>query len=350
MNFKIFLCSLAGAAALAGCYSERYTENFDQFPDINEAKSAIVDESGMTETQLKEIDARLKAINEAPDEVYRINAGDTISILVYDHPDLKTQTKVTPDGKIGMVFLGEVDVAGLTLAEAARKIEAGLKEYIKEPAVALFTQEIASQTASIVGAVRKPGLFQIYNGMRLSDLYAQAGASDVRDIDGQWLDVADLLNAKFIRNGEILPVDFFRAIDKGDPIHNMKLKKGDYVYIGSRTESMVCLIGDVANPHKRIWDPNLGLLEIMTTGGWVKETYWPYAIIIRGGYADPKMYKVDIDAILTGRAANVKMFPSDVVYVPHDNMSEYNVFVRKLFPTAEIIRTFTWPITTWHTW
>ena len=348
MNKFLKLQPLALAAAvIAGCYHERWTGNFDQFPDINEMKSAIVDETGLTESQKKANWEFLKAQNEAPDEIYHINAGDTISIIVYDHADLKTTTTVTPDGKIGMVFVGDVEVGGLTLAEASKRIEERLRDYIKEPVVALFTHEIASQTASIVGAVRKPGLYKIYNGMRLSDLYADAGASDVRDIDGQWLDVADLLNAKIIRNGRFLPVDFFKAINEGDPVHNVKLRKGDYVYIGSRTESMVCLIGDVANPHKRIWDPSLGLLEIMTTGGWVNETYWPYAIIIRGGVADPKIYKVDVDAILTGRAANVMMLPGDVVYVPHDNASEYNVFVRKLFPTAQLIGTLAWPFTMW---
>ena len=35
--------------------------------------------------------------------------------------------------------------------------------------------------------------------------------------------------------------------------------------------------------------------------------------------------------------------PGDVVYIPHDNISEYNVFVRKLIPTAQFLSTFTFP-------
>ena len=35
--------------------------------------------------------------------------------------------------------------------------------------------------------------------------------------------------------------------------------------------------------------------------------------------------------------------PGDVVYIPHDDVSEYNVFVRKLLPTAQFLSTFTFP-------
>ena len=59
--------------------------------------------------------------------------------------------------------------------------------------------------------------------------------------------------------------------------------------------------------------------------------------------ANPRFYRVDIDGILQGRCANVRLQPGDVVYIPHDNVSEYNVFVRKLLPSAQFLSTFTFP-------
>lgn len=338
---KLILAGLT--AALAGCYSDRWVSNFDQFPDIHETTSAIIDETGMSEADQQRRVEELRRIAAEPEPEYRINAGDRLIVTVFDHPELNMTTLVTPDGYLGMVFIRQIKVAGLTLTEATEALEKALSDFILKPSVGLSPADIASQTVSIVGAVANPGVHSIHNGMRISDVYAMAGGSSVRNIDGQWLDVADLNNSVLVRDGKIIPVDFHKAIDLGDPVDNLTLKKGDYINIAARTESMVCLIGDVANPHKRIWDPNLGLLEILTTGGWVKETYWPRVVIIRGGFANPKIYKVDVDAILTGRAANVKMLPSDVVYVPKDDISEYNVFVRKLLPTTQIFGTFLWP-------
>lgn len=330
------LSSLAALLLSSGCYN-RYTSNFNEYPTLEESRSAIVDRTGMSEADLAAQLAELKRIDAIPMDEYRINAGDSISIIVYNHSDLSVTTVVTPDGYIGLVFAGQIKVAGLTLKQAADAITAALQDYIKNPAVGVSPVKINSQTASIAGAVKQPGMYNISNDMRLTDLFAQAGGAAARYYDGQTLDAADLKNSLFIRDGEIIKLDFFKAIERGDRWHNVRLRKGDYVYIAVRSESMVCLIGEVNNPHKRLWDKNLGVLELLATGGHLKDNHWQYAVIIRGGVNNPTMYRVDLDAILQGRSPNVYLDPGDIVYVPKDDISEYNVFVRKLLPTPQLI-------------
>ena len=63
--------------------------------------------------------------------------------------------------------------------------------------------------------------------------------------------------------------------------------------------------------------------------------------------ANPSLYKVDLDAVLQGRAPNVMLEPGDVVYIPKDDMAEYNVFVRKLIPTAQLTNLILSPVYTW---
>ena len=345
---KLLRTLLISAAALflAGCY-DRFTANYSEFPLLSESRNAIVDETGVTDADRAKQLAYLRRLAKQPEPPYTINAGDMLEIVVYNHTDLNIKTTVTPDGFIGMVFIGQIKLAGLTLLEASQKLEEILKVYIKNPKVGVSPIKISSQTASIAGAVTHPGMYGISNGMRLTDLYAQAGGSSTRYFDGQVLDAADLQHSLFIRDGKAIPLDFFKAIEQGDPDHNLQLRKGDYIYIAVRSESMVCLIGEVNTPHKRLWDKNLGLLELLASGGHVKETYWQYAIIIRGGVANPSLYKVDLDAVLQGRAPNVMLEPGDVVYIPKDDMAEYNVFVRKLIPTAQLTNLLLPPVYTW---
>ena len=347
MKNKRFLSSgiLAGLL-LCSCY-DRWTDNYSEFPDLSDSKSAILDESGLSEAEIARREKSLQDWENAPAPQYRINAGDKLSIMVYDHADLATKCIVTPDGCIGFVFIGEINLAGLTLSEAAGKLEKSLSKYIRNPSVGITPYEIGSETVTIVGAVKHAGMYVISNGMRLADVYAKAGGSEQRYFDGQTLDAADLTNSVLVREGSILPVDFRRAVEQGDPKYNIRLRKGDYIYIAVRSESMVCLVGNVQRPHKRLWDNNLGLLELLTTGGWVQETYWPRVIIIRGGVANPTMYKVDLDAVLRGEKPNVMLHAGDIVYVPKDDISEYNVFVRKLIPTAQLINLITTPMT-WY--
>lgn len=334
------LCRLAAAlcaALISGCYPDRNTLRYDKFKELTAQESAILEMSSISE---KEKEARLRdALKpyENRSSKYTINAGDTISVTVYNNPDLSiVKTLVTTDGYISIVLAGQVKVAGMTLDEASRAIEKALAKYIIKPIVGISPLEIHSETAVILGAVNKPGLYTISNDMRLTDIYAMAGGSSVRPYDGQWLDAVDLNRATFIRDGKALPVDFIKAIEEGDPLNNVKLFKGDYIYVPAKDDAMVYLVGDVKSPQRRVWTNGLGLLEFLAACGGMNETYWHHAIIIRGGTAKPRLYKVDLDGILQGRKANVQLEPSDIVYLPHDDISEYNVFVRKLFPTFQL--------------
>ena len=236
-----------------------------------------------------------------------------------------------------MLFLGQVDVAGRTIIEARDAIEKGLEPYVKHPVVGVTVLEVDSQTVTVSGAVEHPGLYNITSSTRLSDAYALAGGTAVRLFHGVTIDVAELEHSLFIRDGKILPVDFRRAIEQGDPLDNILMRKGDYIFVAQRMEASVTVCGEVANPQKRLYEAGMGLIETLAVCGWMAEDHWSHVIIIRNGLADPKMYKVDVDGILAGKCKNVYLQPNDIVYVPKDNLSEYNVFVRKLLPTAQLI-------------
>ena len=350
MKFCRWMSCIFAAALLvggSGCY-DRFTWNYSDFKELAN-DSAILEENSFTEA---ERDARLRAIvarDNAKKEKYKINAGDSISINVYNNPDLSvSRTLVTTDGYIGMVLVGQLKVAGLTLEEASLAMEEALSKYIRNPKVGISPLEIHSETATIVGAVNKSGMFTISSDMRLTDLFAMAGGTASRLYDGQTLEAADFSKAVFVRGGKILPVDFVRALEQGDPLHNLQLHKGDYIYIPAKDDSMVFLIGDVKSSQRRVWTKNMGLLELLSSCGGLNDTHWSTAIIIRGGFAKPKMYKVDLDGVLRGDKPNVALESGDIVYIPHDDISEYNVFIKKLFPTAQLANMISTPMF-WYT-
>ena len=338
MNVRA-LATLSLALA-AGCYSDRWTSKYGGVEDVSVGDSAVLEESGRDEKSEKERIEKLKKIAREDDLVYLLNAGDSINITVYGHADLSMVTKVSPDGCIGMPFLGQLKVSGLTIKEATETIRDGLEPYIKHPVVGIAVNGVASETVTIGGACAKPGLYDISDTSRVADLYAMAGGSTVRLFNGVETDAADLENSIFVRQGELIPIDFQKAI-LGDPLHNVRLQKGDYVFIAQRMESSITVCGEIDKPQRRLYEPGMGLIETLTAAGWMKESHWSHVIIIRNGLSDPKMYKVDVDGILAGKCRNVCLKPNDIVYVPRDNLAEYNVFIRKLLPTAQLVNLMT---------
>ena len=328
--------AITSVVFLLGCL-QRATLHYKDFPELEYDPNAVLEEGGLNESERQQRLEALRKLEAQHTLVYTINAGDVVSIVVYSHPELNIHTKVTPDGYIGMVFAGQVKVGGLTLAEASEAMEKALEKYIRNPKVGISPVEIYSENATIAGAVNKPGMYTLSNGMRVADLFAMAGGGTVHRYDGKDMESVDYEHSVFVRGENQIHLDFNKAIKEGDRTHNILLSKGDYIYIASKDNSMVYVVGDVALPRSMIWNKNTGLLEVLTESGWLKETYWHHAIIIRGGFANPRLFKVDLDGILHGLKGNVKVEAGDIIYMPKDDISEYNVFVRKLLPTGQLL-------------
>ena len=336
------VCCIA-ATVLLGCYTDRMTTNYDDVFEVTNTDddSAILDESGRTAEDEARIKKRLMELEMEEEPAYHMNAGDQVEIRVYDHPDLGMTTRIGPDGMVGIAFMGQVKLSGQTIAQGAECIREGLAPFVKNPVVSITVLDVQSETATIAGSCAKPGVYGISNSTRLADFYAMAGSSANRLFNGVHVDVADLEHSIFVRRGELLPVDFIKAISKGDMLHNIRVRKGDYVFIAQRMEASVIICGEVKNPHKRLFEAGMGLIETLTSAGWMKDEHWSHVIIIRDGLAHPKLYKVDVDGILAGKCRNILLKAGDIVYVPKDNISEYNVFVKKLMPTVQLFNLMT---------
>ena len=97
------------------------------------------------------------------------------------------------------------------------------------------------------------------------------------------------------------------------------------------------ICGDVRNPHKRLYEAGMGLLEALSSAGWMLDSHWRYVILIRDGLGDdPKMYKVDVDGILAGSRRNVRLRPNDVVFVPRDEAEGAEIASHRHLPEGKI--------------
>ena len=65
--------------------------------------------------------------------------GDSLSIKVYNHPELSRTIKVDGNGNISLPIAGTVNVLGLSESMIASRIESGLKQYVIYPAVSVET-------------------------------------------------------------------------------------------------------------------------------------------------------------------------------------------------------------------
>ena len=113
-----------------------------------------------------------------------VGTGDLLEISVFEVEELsKIRVRVPGRGVISLPLVGQIDAAGHTTAELEEEIRGRLKKkFMHEPQVSVFLQEHNSQRISVIGAVRKGGVFSLNRPLRLADALALAeGLTDEAD-------------------------------------------------------------------------------------------------------------------------------------------------------------------------
>lgn len=100
--------------------------------------------------------AGLGAVPE--DATYTLRPNDTIRLAVYEEPDLSVQVRILKTGQASFPLIGSVEIGGLTVADAARKIrDLYAKDYLVDPKLTLTVDEYATEFISVIGSVKSPG-------------------------------------------------------------------------------------------------------------------------------------------------------------------------------------------------
>ena len=145
-------------------------------------------------------------------QLYRINPGDELEVLVWGDERLQRSVLVLPDGTFAFPLVGQVNAAGHLPSEIERVITAGLQPQYKGPVpqVTVSVKKASGYQFSVVGKVRNPGTFT--PGRYVNALEALA-------IAGGPAEFANTASAKVIRKAGgqlfVLPVRLQDAL-RGD--------------------------------------------------------------------------------------------------------------------------------------
>ena len=121
--------------------------------------------------RLMEQAARSSAEGDLP-----VGTGDLLEISVFEVEELsKLRLRVPGRGIISLPLIGQIQASGRTTAELEDEIRARLRRtFMHDPQVSVFLLEYNSQRISVIGAVRKGGVFNLTRPLRLADALALA--------------------------------------------------------------------------------------------------------------------------------------------------------------------------------
>lgn len=202
---RILFAAILSCLALAGCAGP---SSFGGAPNL-------------TMLPAQELPAPTLNDLEASSRPYRVGPFDKLTIDVFGSEELsKKEVQVDASGRITFPLIGTVEVAGKTPGEIGMLMQNSFRgRFIRDPQISVNLKEIVSQTVTIGGEVKKPGVYPIVGEMTLMTAIASAeGWTDVankgevvvfRKVGGK--EYAAIYNVKAIEKGRYADPDIYAS-------------------------------------------------------------------------------------------------------------------------------------------
>jgi len=247
----------------------------------------------------------------------RIGPGDLLGVTVFDVPELTQAVRVSDTGDATFTLIGRQRVAGLTTDEAQALIAHLLKDgnYIVDPQVSVLIQEYSTQGVSVVGEVKRPGIYPVLGNQGLLDVISEAGG--MTEMAGSEITVR--------RNGaEKKAVMQLSTGNRVSVVEDVQLQPGDKVIVPRA--GMVYVIGDVGRPGGFIMQTNgtMSLLQaVAMAAGTTPTSALNSSRLIRrtdSGYTE---IPLALKKVMKGSQPDLQLEAEDIVVIPSSNTKRF---------------------------
>ena len=205
---------------------------------------------------------------------YVIGPGDKLFIDIYGQSENYYQVEVSPEGNVILENIGPVNLSGLSLLNAKKRLRSRLKKiYVgidqKNTLVNISVGVPRAIRVNIVGEVNLPGTYNfsafntVYNA-----IYVAGGINEN----------ATLRDIKIYRNNKLInSVDVYKFLTKGDGTANIRLENNDLIVVGPYT-NRVTINGAVKIPGRFETNENETLSDLLFYAGGLSEKAYKQSI------------------------------------------------------------------------
>jgi polysaccharide export outer membrane protein len=233
---------------------------------------------------------------------YNIGPDDVLRISVYGYDDLRTETRVSADGRITFPLIGEVVATGKSSIELEEAIALGLIKggFIHDAQVSVSVINPVSQQVSVLGHVNRPGRYPLASDSSVVDLIAMAEGID--ELGDTKVIVTRTVNGKPQKQ----ELDLKAYLEDDGNVASFKMRQGDQVYVPKAP--MFYIYGEVQHPGSYRVEPGASVMKALPLGGGLTLRGTENGITIKRKDKNGALNEIDVelgDAVLK----------DDVIYV-----------------------------------
>lgn len=246
-----------------------------------------------------------------PKQASVISGGDLLEIAVFESPDLSTKVRVGEDGEVLLPLAENVHLQGLTVADASEVIRRRLMErrLVKDPKVTVNITEYATRGVSVMGEVKKPGIYTAMGSHRLDDYLSLA--------EGITQEAGTRVSITHRNAPDNTVAVQISSTGKPSPGSNPLIEYGDTIVVPKAGQ--VYVVGDVVRPGKYLMDHDEQLTIVQALAlaqGTNRTAMLKHAMVIRKTDAGRKAIAVNVEKVLTMKSMDLMLIDNDILFIP----------------------------------
>lgn len=247
---------------------------------------------------------------------YVIGKQDLLQISVFQLDSLNQTVRVQDDGSITLPLVGEIQADGMARRDLQNAIAGRLSpRYLLDPQVSVFVKEFQSKKVAVIGAVKKPGSYELIGTRTLLEVVSLAEGI----LKEQAARTIQVIRRESDGSTRSISIDF-ALLEAGDPAANIPLQGGDIVNVPVDDVLLIYVHGAVRKPDvfKVKRSEPVTVLKVVTMAGGVNERGSERRVQVIRQRADgtSQVIPVDLKRIKKGKDADIVLEKNDVVVVP----------------------------------
>lgn len=306
-------------------------------------------QSGATPVAMQENPlTALRAFEPAAGEAYELGPGDELTLDFGGRAELNGKRIVGPDGRITLPLAGSIAVGDKTREQASDAVLAALAPYYQNLSVTLGVDKYTSNRVLLLGAVEHPGVLVFDSPPTLLEVVTRGGVlgSGGGGLGGGGETVQQRLPAIPERcaiyrgNDKVMWVDLKALLNSGNAMADIRLRRGDVVYVPSTQDRYVSLLGQVTHPGALPLESTSTLVKLLAEAGGVTDAAGdnPQIRIISPSTGGTRI--IPYKQLLQASPLDLTLRPGDIVFIPKSGFNKFSYVLDKVSPLVSIFTAF----------
>ncbi len=283
-------------------------------------------------------------------KAYTLSSGDVLSIQLWAYPEITPPVQdianaksigypIDSNGNIQLPLVGQLHVAGKTLAETNRYIRSQFARYLKHPDVVVRVLSYEGRRYFVNGQVMRSGQYTL-NDQQISVYTALGMAGGVDTKTG------DNTNIQLIRNGQTYNLNAITLERQGLSLHNLLIQANDTLFVNTRQDQKLYVMGESSRSQAlALRDQGMMLSDVLGESEGINPLSASAAriFVMRTNLNSKTSTIYHLNLSNLGNLALANQFPmqkNDIVYIDATGLTRWQRVVNQIIPFSSALYSF----------